>query len=516
VRRALAIATVLVAASAAALLATGAGDGDAYRMRAIFENAFSVIPGEDVKVAGVKVGHVESLDVTADQKAAVVLRIDRPGFQDFRRDAECTIRPQSLIGERFVECEPTQPRPDGTPAPPALRRIERGDAEGQHLLPVQNTSRPVDLDLLANVMRLPERQRLSIILNELGTALAGRGPELRQAIRNASPALKETDKVLAILGDQNRVLEDLAVDSDRIMALLARDRARVAGFVQNASTVATAAASEETALQRNIERLPEFLRQVRPTMQRLGGLADQMTPALADLDAVAPDVNSFVRRLGPFAQAAEPALTRLGAASVVGRDALVRTQPIIEDLGRFAKTARPLSRDLRALLTSVRDTGGIERAMDYLFYQVAAINGFDSVSHYLRAGLIVNTCSSYAITESPDCTAKFQRQASADDDAGAAAARTATAARPAKPYADARRSPELRRIDAYLRGLDPDRAVGPAAGTAAAAQRTATPATTAVSASTAAAAAPPARPAAPARTASDEAATGLLDYLMGG
>ena len=79
-------------------------------MRAIFENAFSVIPGEDVKIAGVKVGKVDSLDVTPDQKAAVVLRIDRAGFKDFRRDAECTIRPQSLIGEKFVECTPTQPR----------------------------------------------------------------------------------------------------------------------------------------------------------------------------------------------------------------------------------------------------------------------------------------------------------------------------------------------------------------------------------------------------------------------
>ena len=36
--------------------------------------------------------------------------------------------------------------------------------------------------------------------------------------------------------------------------------------------------------------------------------------------------------------------------------------------------------------------------MDYIFYQVAAINGFDSVGHYLRAALIVNTCSQYALT----------------------------------------------------------------------------------------------------------------------
>ena len=100
-KRVLAIAGVLVAASALVVFGTGAdGDGGGtYRVRAIFMNAFSVIPGEDVKVAGVKVGKVESLDVTPDHKAAVVLRIDRPGFDDFREDASCTIRPQGLIGE---------------------------------------------------------------------------------------------------------------------------------------------------------------------------------------------------------------------------------------------------------------------------------------------------------------------------------------------------------------------------------------------------------------------------------
>ena len=289
-KRVVAIGAVLLAASALVVFASGASTDPnrAYRVRAIFENAFSVIPGEDVKVAGVKVGKVDSLDVTPDQKAAVVLRIDRAGFKDFRRDAECTIRPQSLIGEKFVECTPTQPRPDGAPAPPALRRITRGEGRGQYLLPVSQTSRPVDLDLLANVMRLPEQQRLSIILNELGTAVAGRGGELRQAVRNADPALKETDKVLAILGDQNRTLEGLARDSDRIMAPLARDRTQVADFVGRAGTVATATAARDTALEQNIRRLPGFLRQLRPTMTRLGSLSDEMTPVLGDLDGSRP------------------------------------------------------------------------------------------------------------------------------------------------------------------------------------------------------------------------------------
>ena len=85
-RRVLAIGTILLAASVLVVFAHRRDDAAAaaYKVRAIFDNAFSVIPGEDVKIAGVKVGKIDSLDVTPDKKAAVVLRIDQAGFQDFR------------------------------------------------------------------------------------------------------------------------------------------------------------------------------------------------------------------------------------------------------------------------------------------------------------------------------------------------------------------------------------------------------------------------------------------------
>ena len=113
-RRIAAVTFVLVAASVLALFAAGAGDSSgSYKVRAIFDNAGFVIPGEDVKVAGVKVGQIDSLDVTRDFKAVVVLDVQDPGYQDFRSDAHCEVRPQSLIGERFVECKPTQKRAVG-------------------------------------------------------------------------------------------------------------------------------------------------------------------------------------------------------------------------------------------------------------------------------------------------------------------------------------------------------------------------------------------------------------------
>jgi ABC-type transporter Mla subunit MlaD len=500
-KRLLAIASVLVAAAALVVFGTGASDdGGHYRVRAVFMNAFSVIAGEDVKIAGVKVGKVESLDVTPDHKAAVVLRIDRPGFDDFRQDAECTIRPQSLIGEKFVECTPTQPRPENAQPAPKLRKIERGEGKGEYLLPVSQTSKPVDLDLVNNTLRLPYRQRLTIILNELGTGLAGRGGDLRLAIRNANPALKETDKVLRILADQNRTLANLARDSDVILAPLARDRARVANFVTQAKITSQATAERSNDLEQDIAKLPAFLRELTPTMQSLGAFAGQATPVFTDLGKEAPSINRFIEELGPFSAAGIPAFQSLGAAADVGGPALTKSKPIITDVGQLASNAKPLTNNLASLLTSLKDTGGIERLMDYLFYQVGAINGFDSYGHYLRAGLILNACSQYAIASSPDCLATF------GNDSSSGSARAASAGS-VPGYADTRRSDSLRQLDAYFHGealqLPTQSAPKDSAAPKATASNAAVPAPSAT--------APPAASQAQGTDPSES----LLDYLLG-
>ena len=93
---------LVLTAAVVATVGTGAGGGGGgdYKVRAIFDNAVSVIQGEDVKIAGVKVGKIDSLDITPQTppKAAVVLNITKAGFTDFRQDANCTIRPQSNNG----------------------------------------------------------------------------------------------------------------------------------------------------------------------------------------------------------------------------------------------------------------------------------------------------------------------------------------------------------------------------------------------------------------------------------
>src|SRR5438093_1499275 len=105
--------------------------------------------------------------LTGDRKARVEMEISGH-FAPFRSDADCILRPQSLIGEKFVQCHPGTPR--GRPLV----------AQGGHAptVPLARTHSPVDLDLIFAALRRPYRERLTILVNELGTGLAGRPKDL--------------------------------------------------------------------------------------------------------------------------------------------------------------------------------------------------------------------------------------------------------------------------------------------------------------------------------------------------
>jgi ABC-type transporter Mla subunit MlaD len=417
------------------LLATSAGgSGGGYSVRAIFDDAANLISGEDVKIAGVKVGTVGSVTPTPHAKAAVVLNISNPGFQDFRADASCTIRPQALIGEKYVDCLPTQPRVEGTALPPPLPKIPGGqEGEGQHLLPVQNTHSPVDVDLLGDINRLPVRQRFTIILNEFGAGLAGRGSDLNAVIRRANPALQELDKVLAILAGENKVLVKLAEDGDKALGPFAAVRNRVANFIVQSNTVARATAAHRPALAANLALFPKFLEQLGPASERLGRLADQEIPLFRDLGIAAPSINRTFATLPAFSNSSSAFFQSLGSSAQKSGPALVATQPLLNRLQKLGSAANPTASSLSELLGSLRDTGGLERILDFVFLGTGASNGYDALGHFLRAEGVANICLEYAIAPKSGCSAKLFNtrgvvEASEGSGSEGSAARTAAVA----------------------------------------------------------------------------------------
>jgi ABC-type transporter Mla subunit MlaD len=398
---------------AAAFLLAGASEqkseGRTYKL--VFDNAFGLVKGGDFRVGGVNAGQTTGFDVEKKKgeapKAIVTVNVTKPGFGDFRKDASCEVRPQSLIGEYYVDCQPGQ----------SDERLGDGGT-----VPVEQTSSTIPADIVNNIMRRPYRERFRLIVTELGTGLAGRPDDLQEVLRRAHPGLRETSKVLRILGDQNEVIKNFITDSDTVVAELEKNKRDVVRWVREAGDAAEISATRRNELRANFRRFPEFLDELRPTMARLGELADEQTPLLADLRRAAPDLDTFFTRIGPFSEASRPAVRSLGEAGEVGTRAFREGRQEIAELRTLAAGAPALAKPLRQFLqtsddraraiendprakatappapdpTAIPDQGGFtafEGLWNYFYWQTLSINMLDDTAHILRAGLTIT----------PDC-----------------------------------------------------------------------------------------------------------------
>jgi phospholipid/cholesterol/gamma-HCH transport system substrate-binding protein len=420
------LAMLLALAGAVALLVFGAGASDdedgGYTVRAIFDNGGFVVADEEVRIAGAKVGFVDSVDVTVGDdaahadgspepgKAVVTMTITDPGFQDWREDASCLIRPQSLLGEKFVECESTQPRAPGSDAPPELSVVPDGEpGEGERFLGVEQNGKAVDLDLVNNIMREPYPDRFRLILNELGIALATRGSDIEEIIERGNPALAETNQLLALLKGQTQELNQLARDGDRSLAPLAREREHLSSFINNATIAGEATAERSADLEEGFQKMPQFFRELRSTMTQLKGFSDAATPVISDLGDAAPELTRSTEALGPFARAGREALISLGDNAEDARPDLVASEPVIKDIGRLADETEPTAKLLDVLLTDFREHNGYANLLRFFFFGTGAVNGFDSFGHYMRAVIPVNNCFVYKAFAENGCDINFNR-----------------------------------------------------------------------------------------------------------
>jgi ABC-type transporter Mla subunit MlaD len=335
VRRIALIFGSLLAAGGLAVATAGADDKRTYEAELF--NAFGLVEGSELRIAGVKAGTITGLDITPEKTALVSFEVG-PEFPELKADASCSSEPQSLIAEYFLNCQP------GSSDEPLEGPIEAA----QNQTTVQN-------DLVQNTLRDPFKRRFQLILNEFGTALVGNAENLNAAIRSGAPALRELSKVLKILGRQNRTIAQLNTDSDAIFQQLTDRREDVVSFIDEAEDTARVSAERREDLSRDFDLLDDFLFELKPVMHELGNLAREQTPLLTDLRAAAPGLNKLGRNLPAFNHATEVSIESLGDASEVGERALTKARDEIHELNITAQKASPAADIVSSFLQSLDD-----------------------------------------------------------------------------------------------------------------------------------------------------------------
>lgn len=425
-KRILLIGAVVVAIVAIVLIASGGDDSsDGYKVRAVFDSGGFMVKGEEVRVAGATVGGIDSVGVSMPGetvayengkgvekpgKAIIVMDITDSGFQDFRQDATCQIRPQSLIGEKFIDCRTTLPRAPGSEPAPPLKEIPDGEpGAGQYLLPLGSNGTSVDPDLINDIQSLPYAQRFRLIFNELGAGLAGRGEDIEEIVKRANPVLRDVDRLFGILSAQRRQLAQLTADSDAILGPLARERQHFAGFIANSGAAAEASAEKGPELEEALRKFPVFLGEFRETMKDLKTFSDAGAPLFEDFGTAAPALTDATKTLTPFSEALTVSLKSLGDAGEASGPIFAEADPVVRKAGELAKSGVKPTENLAKLFVNMKQTGGWDGLTELIYGSAASLNGFDKYGHYGRTLVTLSACLEYvgAPGGSSGCSARF-------------------------------------------------------------------------------------------------------------
>jgi phospholipid/cholesterol/gamma-HCH transport system substrate-binding protein len=438
---------VVAAIVVAIILIAGGGSSNGYVVRAVFDNGSFMVSGEQVRVAGANVGTIKAVKVSlpgeptaieggklkdVPGKAIIELEISNPSFQDFREDASCEIRPQSLIGEKYVDCRPTLPRAPGEQPPPALKQIPEGEpGEGQYLLPLGSNGTSVDPDLINDINSLPYAQRFRLIFNELGAGLAGRGEDLEVAIKKANPTLRDVDKLFGELTEQKDALAQLTTESNEILEPLVREKEHVVGFLAHSGEAAKVSSEHGAELEAALEKFPRFLAEFRQTMGNLKEFSDAGTPLLEQLGVAAPSLTDATRELTPFSEATEVALKSLGKAGEESGPVFAAAEPVVRQAADLAVSGEVSTEELAKLFVSLKETHGWDGLTELIYNTAASTNGFDKHGHFGRTLVTLSNCLEYKDNKfgqpSAGCVARFEGAGATEGSEGADASASALA-----------------------------------------------------------------------------------------
>jgi ABC-type transporter Mla subunit MlaD len=414
VRRVIGIGLAALAALCvvAATIATSKSEGDSKaRLDIVYDDARGLVAGQVVQIAGARVGTIKEVEVTDDYKALVHTEVDSD-FTPFRKDATCTIKPQGLIAENYIECDP------GSPSAAELK----GADGGVPTVPVKQTTQPVSLTDLFEVWNAPTADRARVLFSMLGMGVAARGQDFNDVLRRANPSLALARKTIGILERQRDELGQTVDATAEITAALAENPKRLAALVRHAGRVSTQTASQRGALGEGVRRLPALLAAATPALQRLDQVIDSGKPLVDQLGNAAPDINRVANDVPRLSKAAAPTLRKLGPVLRKGAVAARKSAPVTKVMAQYAKTSLPSARRAGSLFSTLEQRG-FNSDLFGLFYNGALASArYDASGHILPAHVTLNSCGIYATTPDPHCGA----------DGAAVTARNARSGKPAK------------------------------------------------------------------------------------
>jgi phospholipid/cholesterol/gamma-HCH transport system substrate-binding protein len=342
-----------------------------YRITAYFPEATTLALESDVRIGGVSVGKVKSIELAPPQfrvngqdTTEAELEIE-PEFAPIATDARAILRQKTLLGESYVELVPgTATEPGGEPAPVSLGAAgDASDAEAAAAEPIPEggalavgrTQEASQIDEIFNALDRETRRAGKRLIAESRVALAHRGIDLGFGLGNLGPFLRDAAEITALVRSQRDEVQGLIRDSGLVLRALAAGDRELAGSIVGAQQTFGGLADANEALAESVRILPTFEREARATVARVDRLRAVAQPVIRELLPVADDVTPTlrsVRRLAPPLRRTLVDLDPLLDAARTGfpalRDVVAELRPALDALDPFLANLNPVVRYLTA------------------------------------------------------------------------------------------------------------------------------------------------------------------------
>ena len=258
-----------------------------YDLKAEVPNAANLVPGNEVRVGGSRVGVIDDISPrrTREGRTVAVLSMKlETVVQPLPNDSTIIVRPRSALGLKYVE-------------------ITKGDSrtgfENGATVPLGRAQpRPVEIDEFLRTFDEPTRAASRRNLNEFGSAVAMRGQNINDAIGVFPSLLRNLQPVMENLADPRTDLEGFVRGLGQAAAEAAPVAEEQAALFRGLDTTFGAIADVRSELQDTISTGPEALDagirgfpQQRPFLRNSELLMSELRPGIRALRGAAPDLS---------------------------------------------------------------------------------------------------------------------------------------------------------------------------------------------------------------------------------
>ncbi|UYQ65289.1 MCE family protein [Streptomyces peucetius] len=265
------------------------GNGEAYS--AAFSEAGGLKPGDEVRIAGVKVGKVDEVDLDGDH-VKVTFRIK--GDPHFGTGTGASIRIKTILGAKYLALQPKGPGqlPPGSEIP--LERTTPAYDVVQAFSDLTTTTEQVDTERLAKALDTvsatfedsPEEVRASIKgLSEISKTVAKRDEDLRELLKHANSVTK-------VLSERSGEFTTLVKDGDKLFKEISRRREAIHTLLKSSAALGVQLSGLVADNEKEIGPALKGLNQVVRMLERNQASLDRSVALLA------PYVRVFTNTLG--------------------------------------------------------------------------------------------------------------------------------------------------------------------------------------------------------------------------